>query len=125
MKENEQRGLQKINLDKKLPIGFDKLSEKEQSQVLQKLQAQDIELRGELGKRLIKSHNAEHDLAIVASEIERLDHNKKFYTIRQKVESGAGDVEIKVKGGDTKFIIPILVVIGLIILGIIYILTLR
>jgi hypothetical protein len=40
-------------------------------------------------------------------------------------ETGSGTYDLTIRGGDTKFIVPILVVIGVIILGIVCILALK
>jgi len=42
-----------------------------------------------------------------------------------KGETGSGTYELQIRGGDTKFIVPVLVVIGVIILGVILIMALK
>ena len=123
MKEDE-RSLKRIDITSRLPIGFDRLSEGEQEKVIKRLMDQDIELREELIRRSIKSEVAEHDLAVVIETVRRLDHERKIYSKHAKGETGSGSYDLKIKGGDTKFIIPILIVAGIIILGIIIILSL-
>lgn len=125
MSENEQRGLQRLDIDRKLPAGFDKLSEQEQRAVVKKLQDQDIEIRGEILRKISKSQIAEHDLAVGIDAVQRLDHERKIYSKKMKGETGSGTYELHIRGGDTKFIVPILVVIGVIILGVILVMSLK
>ena len=42
-----------------------------------------------------------------------------------KGETGSGTYDLHIRGGDTKFIVPVLVVIGVIILGVILIIALK
>ena len=125
MSENEQRGLQRLDIESKLPAGFDNLSAEEQRNIIKKLQDQDIAIRGEVLRKYGKSKLAEHDLAVGIDAVERLDHERKIYSKHMKGETGSGTYDLRIRGGDTKFIVPILVVIGLIILGLILIMALR
>lgn len=125
MSENEQRGLQRINIDNKLPAGFDKLSKEEQQVVTKRIIDQDIEILGQIKKAVGKSKVAEHDLAVGVDTVQRLDSERKIYSKKMKGETGSGTYELLIRGGDTKFIVPVLSVVGVIILGIILILALR
>ncbi len=42
-----------------------------------------------------------------------------------KGETGSGTYEIDIKGGDTKFIVPVLVILAVVTLGVVAILFLR
>lgn len=125
MSENEQRGLKRLDIDSKLPTGFDNLSEDEQRVVIKKIQDQDIEIRGELLRKVGKSKIAEHDLAVGIETVQHLDHERKIYSKRMKGETGSGTYDFQIRGGDTKFIVPVLIVIGVIILGVILIMALK
>ena len=125
MSEREPRGLQRLDVENRLPAGFHALSEDEQRAVVKKLQDQDIEIRGELLRKSVKSKVAEHDLAVGIDAVHRLDHEKKVYSKHLKGETGSGTYELTIRGGDTKFIVPVLVVIGVIILGLVLIVALK
>lgn len=125
MNENEQHGLQRLDLENKLPIGFDKLSEDEQRNVTKRLLDQDLDIREEMLRKAGKSKVAEHDLAVGIDAVQRLDHERKIYSKKMKGETGSGTYDLQIRGGDTKFIVPVLVVIGLIVLGIILIMALK
>lgn len=125
MSENEQHGLQRLDIERTLPAGFDKLSDDEKHEVLKRLQDQDIEIRGELMRKHGKSKLAEHDLAVGIDAVNRLDHERKIYSKHMKGETGSGTYDLHIRGGDTKFIIPVLIVCGVIILGILLIMSLN
>jgi flagellar motor switch protein FliM len=92
-------------------------------EIQSKLADNAVALSTELGKRLIQSGNAEHDMAVTMDQIKSLDHTKKIYSVNQNFQTGSGEVKINVKGGDVNFIVPVLIVIGLIIMGLVYIMN--
>ncbi len=124
MNDNDQRGLQRLDIESKLPAGFDMLTEEEKRDLNKKLLDQDIAVRENMLRMAVKSKVAEHDLAVGIEAVHRLDHEKKMYTKRMKGETGSGTYDLTIRGGDTKFIIPILVAIGIIILGVVLIMAL-
>jgi hypothetical protein len=123
MSGNEERGLKRLDIENKLPTGFNELSREEQREVIKKLQDQDIEIRGEFKRKYMQSKTAEHDLAVGIDAVQRLDQEKKIYSERLKGETGSGNYDVQIRGGDTKFIVPILIVVGVIILGLILIMS--
>jgi molybdopterin-biosynthesis enzyme MoeA-like protein len=125
MKENDQHGLQKVDprqVEKFLPIDLSGLPEEQRQQLMLKIAENRIELQADAQRRLMKSKNAESDLAMMTEKIQELDHERKVYSVHEKLETGAGSIDVKIRGGDTKFIVPILVVIGCIIIGIVLLL---
>jgi hypothetical protein len=124
MKEKE-RGLQKINIKEMLPAGFDKLPKDKQEKILEKIAEDDVELIKEAKQKVIKSQTAEHDLAVVADTVDAFDHERKYYKIKQDLETGSGNINLNVRGGDTKFITPVLIIIAIVVLGIVAILASR
>ncbi len=125
MYDDEQRSLKRLNIENKLPIGFNELTKEEQLNVLKKIQAQDIEIRGELLRKVGDSKIAEHDLAVGIDAVQKLDDEGKIYSETIKTKTGSGTTEVTIRGGDTKFIVPILVIIGVIILGIILMFSIK
>jgi uncharacterized protein (UPF0335 family) len=132
MSEKEQRGLQRLDFESKLPVrfqnllpaGFQSLTEDEQRGIIKKLLEQDTEIHGEILRKVGKSQVAENDLNTAIDIVERLDHERKIYSKHVKGENGSGSFELQIRGGDTKFILPVLAVIGAIILAIILIIRL-
>lgn len=127
MSNEDQKSLRRINpqdLQNQL-VNLEGLPPEKQLEIKTKMAESAVSLQADLGQRVIKSRTAEHDMAVTMDHIKDLDHNKKIYSVNQNFETGAGNVKISVKGGDVNFIIPVLIVIGLIILGLVLILNLK
>ena len=82
-----------------------------------------IDLQTEAQQRLMKSKNAESDLAMMTEKVQELDHERKIYSVHENLETGSGNINVKIRGGDAKFLVPILIVIGCIILGLVLLLS--
>lgn len=122
MNENKQHGLQKVDprqVDQLLPVDLSGLPEEKRQELMAKMAENRIDLQTEAMQRLMKSKNAESDLAMMTEKVQELDHERKIYSVHEKFETGSGSMDVKIKGGDTKFLVPILVVIGCIILGLV------
>jgi len=123
MSKDEGGALQRYDGDK-LPAGFEQLPPEERQELIKRLAEQDLELRREAQEKLTKSRIAEHDVAVTIDGLQRLDHERKIYTEHVKGETGSGTYDLKVKGGDIRFIVPVLVVLGVFLLALVVILAL-
>lgn len=126
MNEKKQDGLQKVDprqVEQLLPVDLSGLPEEKKQELMAKMAENRIDLQTEAQQRLMKSKNAESDLAMMTEKVQGLDHERKIYSVHEKLETGSGNIEVKIKGGDTKFLVPILIVIGCIILGLVLLLS--
>ena len=126
MDERKQHGLQKVDprqVEQLLPVDLSGLPEEKKQELMAKIAENRIDLQTEAQQRLLKSKNAESDLAMMTEKVQELDHERKIYSIHEKLETGSGNIDVKIKGGDTKFLVPILIVIGCIILGLVLLLS--
>ena len=126
MNERKQHGLQKVDprqVEQLLPVDLSGLPEEKKQELMAKMAENRIDLQTEAQQRLMKSKNAESDLAMMTEKVQELDHERKIYSIHEKLETGSGNIDVKIKGGDTKFLVPILIVIGCIILGLVLLLS--
>jgi len=124
MNDSEERGLQRADLSRFLPVGIDELPKEDQIAILKKIAEGDVEVRKELAQKLGQSQIAEHDIAVMIEAVRHLDHERKIYSEHAKGQTGTGSYDIHIRGGDTRFIIPILIVVGVLILALVLILTL-
>ena len=76
-------------------------------------------------RAVLKSRTDENYLHVHNENVARLDHERKIYSSKVTAETGSGKIDMQVRGGDTRFIVPILVVIGVILLALIAIFALR
>ncbi|MCU7490542.1 MAG: hypothetical protein HF312_02665 [Ignavibacteria bacterium] len=116
MEENKNK-LKRID---EIPSSLDsligKLDKEKQDKIIEKHFQNNVDLERIKNEKVIKSRVAEHDLKIGQDNLEGLTATNRYYTHSQTVETGSGKIEIKVRGGDTKFIIPIVTVIGIIVI---------
>ncbi|MCL4216111.1 MAG: hypothetical protein KJ052_03765 [Candidatus Hydrogenedentes bacterium] len=124
MSENEQRGLERLDIERQLPSGFSELSAEEKRDVLKRLADQDIEIRGDVARKVWQSKIAQGDLDLSIETVERLSPEKKTYSVHAKGETGSGTYDVIIRGGDTKFIVPVIIAIGVVIVAIILIVKL-
>lgn len=124
-KDNEKNKLKRID---ETPSSIDKYLEKldkdKQDKLIEKHLQNKVDVEKMKEEKVIKSKVAEHDLKIHKDYLDELTADKRYYTTTQQVETGSGKIEIKVKGGDTKFIVPIIAVIGIIVVIILAIMIL-
>jgi hypothetical protein len=95
---------------------LNKLGKEEQEKIIEKHLQNKVDLEKMKEEKVVKSRVAEHDLKIGQDNLDGLTADKRYYKHTQHVETGSGNIEIKVTGGDTKFIMPIITVIGIIII---------
>ena len=125
MSDSDERGLQRLDIERLLPSGLQDLSDDERMLLRQKLQDQDVEIRGEILRKYGKSKLAEHDLSVAIDTVQKLDHDRKIYSQHVSGETGSGRFDLNIKGGDTKFIVPVLAVIGATIVVILLVLAMK
>jgi hypothetical protein len=105
-----------------LPAYFDKLSEAQQSKYLEKLAGDNADLMHYASKKVADSKTAEHDMATDLDFLSRLETENKMINVKRTYETGSGRMEITIKGGDRKLIIPILVIVGIVLIAAVIIL---
>jgi hypothetical protein len=113
MSENK---LNRFNPDN-LPAYFNQLTEEQQNAYLEKLASDNAELIKYATKKVADSKTAEHDMSMDLDYIGKLDSENKMINIKRTYETGSGKMEINIKGGDRKLIIPILVILGVLFIA--------
>ena len=125
MDESSERGLQITELRRMLPKEFGTLSTEEQRSVLKRLIESQIDIAAEYRRKVGQSEIAQRDLEDLIDQVQRLEKDRKVYSVGGEYTTGSGSSTIRIRGGDIRFIVPILVVVGVVILGIVVILALR
>ncbi len=125
MSEEKPTGLQRFSPEQQLPPGFDKLPEADQLSILKRMNEKLTDNFIDANRAINKSRTAENDLHVHNENVARLDYERKIYSSKVSAETGSGKIDMQVRGGDTRFIVPILIVIGIILLGLIMIFALR
>lgn len=118
--ENENK-LTKF-IEDTLPDYFKELTEEDKRKALIKIFDTNTELAKIKSEKLVQSYIASVDLdklLYIVSEFEQ--KGKIGYSINSKNKTGSGEINVNIKGGDTKFIVPIIIAIGIVIITILLI----
>lgn len=93
------------------------LTDQDRSELSKRVASDDIEIRKSAFEKLAQSQIAQNDLIVVQGEIATLNKQGMYVKAKQTIKTGSGQVEIEMKGGDTKLIIPVLVILGIVIIA--------
>lgn len=77
----------------------------------------DVEIRKGALEKITQSQIAQHDLMSIMGELTALNKQGMYVKSKQIIKTGSGTFEIEMKGGDTKLIIPVLVILGVVIIA--------
>lgn len=118
---DDNNKLQKFDLEA-LPSFFKDLTEDQQKIYLEKLAMDNAELKKYVGEKIADSKVAEGDMVRDIEFLKRIETENKVITVKREYQTGSGKMELNIKGGDKKFIIPVLVVLGIILIAVLVIL---
>ena len=94
-----------------------KLPEKDRQELEKKLLSDDVELIKYAKQKLADSGIAQNDISFFLAELTALNKKGMYATSKTKFKTGAGEIEMQFKGGDTKLIIPVLIIVGIVIIA--------
>ena len=116
--ENNTNGLAKLDNSKILDVikSMDIQSDEKQA-LINRVISDDISVRRSALEMITQSQIAQHDLSTILGEIDALNKKGMYVQAKQIIKTGSGSLEIEMKGGDAKLIIPVLVIIGVIIVA--------
>jgi uncharacterized membrane protein len=77
----------------------------------------DVEIRKGALEKITQSQIAQHDLIAIMGELTALNKQGMYVRSKQTIKTGSGTFEIEMKGGDTKLIIPVLVILGVVVIA--------
>ena len=68
-------------------------------------------------QQLNQSVQAHDDIDKILNQLSDLNKQGMYTTTKMHFETGSGKIEMQFKGGDTKLIIPVLVIIGIVLIA--------
>ncbi len=77
----------------------------------------DIEIRKGALEKITLSQIAQHDLVVIMGELTVMSKQGMYVKSKQTLKTGSGTFEIEMKGGDTKLIIPVMLILGVVIIA--------
>ena len=93
------------------------LNEKDKNELVKQIASHDVELRKIAIEKMEKSLRAQGDMDNLIYFQQSLSKEGLYMTHTQTFETGSGRMEVQIKGGDRKLIIPVLVIVGIVIIA--------
>ena len=93
------------------------LTEDDRHELSLRVASDDVEIRKGALEKITQSQIAQHDLMAIMGELSALNKQGMYVKSKQTIKTGSGTFEIEMKGGDTKLIIPVLVILGVVIIA--------
>lgn len=123
MPEGSNKQLAKLDNNQILSLieSMPNLDEGDKQQLQLQIMSDNLELRKSAMDKLLKSQQAQADISDVMNQILEAPKQGVYINAKQTAETGSGKVEIEVKGGDTKFIVPVLTILAIVALVVLFI----
>src|SRR5690606_23384791 len=93
------------------------LTNEDRHELSLRVASDDVEIRKGALEKITQSQIAQHDLMVIMGELTALNKQGMYVKSKQTIKTGSGTFEIEMKGGDTKLIIPVLVILGVVIIA--------
>lgn len=93
------------------------LTNEDKHELSKRIASDDVEIRKGALEKITQSQIAQHDLMAIMGELSALQKQGMYVKSKQTIKTGSGSFEIEMKGGDTKLIIPVLIIVGIVIIA--------
>ena len=93
------------------------LTDDDRHELSLRVASDDVEIRKGALEKITQSQIAHHDLMAIMGELTAMSKQGMYVKSKQTIKTGSGTFEIEMKGGDTKLIIPVLVILGVVIIA--------
>jgi uncharacterized membrane protein len=93
------------------------LTDDDRHELSLRVASDDVEIRKGALEKITQSQIAQHDLMSIMGELTALNKQGMYVKSNQTIKTGSGTFEIEMKGGDTKLIIPVLLILGIVIIA--------
>lgn len=93
------------------------LTDDDRHELSLRVTSDDVEIRKEALGKITQSQIAQHDLMAIMGELTALNKQGMYVKSKQTIKTGSGTFDIEMKGGDTKLIVPVLIIVGVVIIA--------
>jgi hypothetical protein len=97
------------------------LTDEERNLLSKQVISDDIEIRREALEKIAQSDIGYTDLSNIQGELAVLNKKGMYFKSKQTIKTGSGTVDIEIKGGDSRLIIPVLIIVGVVFIAILLI----
>ena len=101
------------------------LTDEDRHELSKRVASDDIEIRKGALEKITQSQIAQNDLLAIMGELSAMSKQGMYVKSKQTIKTGSGTFEIESKGGDTKLIIPVLVIVAIVVIAILIIMFWR
>jgi predicted RND superfamily exporter protein len=122
--KNETNQLARIENTKIVEIinQIPNLTDKDKYELTKQIASDDVDVRKSALDKITQSQIAQHDLKTIMNELSALNKEGVYVKSKQTIETGSGQFEIEMKGGDRKLIVPVMVILGVVLIAVLLIL---
>jgi hypothetical protein len=93
------------------------LTDEDRHELSKRVASDDVEIRKGALEKITQSQIAQHDLMAIMGELTAMSKQGMYVKSKQTIKTGSGQFEIEMKGGDTKLIIPVLIIVGVVLIA--------
>ena len=93
------------------------LTDADRHELSKRVASDDIEIRKGALEKITQSQIAQNDLVAIMGEVSAMSKQGMYVKSNQIIKTGSGQFEIQMKGGDTKLIIPVLIIVGVVVIA--------
>lgn len=93
------------------------LTDDDRHELSKRVASDDIEIRKGALEKITQSQIAQNDLIAIMGELSAMSKQGMYVKSKQTIKTGSGQFEIEMKGGDTKLIIPVLIIVGVVVIA--------
>lgn len=93
------------------------LTDEDRHELSKRVASDDVEIRKSALEKITQSQIAQHDLMAIMGELTAMSKQGMYVKSKQTIKTGSGQFEIEMKGGDTKLIIPVVIIVGVVVIA--------
>jgi hypothetical protein len=118
MENNNKNQLVKLDRVKmQEAIANSNLSETDKQELSKQLMSNEVSVISSAMQKLADSGVAQNDISNFLAELRDLNKQGMYATTKLEAKTGSGKIEMQFKGGDTKLIIPVLIIVAIVIIA--------
>lgn len=93
------------------------LGDNEKQELVRQLVSNDVDLMRDAKQKLTDSGVAQNDISNFLAELSAMSKKGMYATTTLEAKTGSGKITMQFKGGDTKLIIPVLIIVAVVIIA--------
>jgi hypothetical protein len=92
------------------------LTDKDKRELMLRIASDDIEVRKKALEKITQSQIAHQDFMFIMDELAAWNKKGVYIGSKQRINTGSGTFDIEIKGGDSRLIIPVLIIVAIVLI---------